>query len=359
MAMMLESGDIPVVNLKIVGIGGGGCNAVSRMTEMGMEGAELVAMNTDLMALANTKATHKVQLGKLLVKGRGAGGLSDIGRRGAEESRDEIATALKGANMVFLTAGMGGGTGTGAIPVVAEVAREMNILTLAIVTKPFRHEKTAKMRQAEEGIEMLLQQVDGLIVIPNERIRMVSDETLTFANAFALADDVLYQCVDGMMTLVQRTGFINVDYSDIESTLRNAGRTHMAVSSAKGENMAVEAAENALYSPLLETSVQGARSIAFNITTAPDTPYDLVAQAADIIADAAHPEANIIWGATFDDAMQGAIRITVVATHFDADAEQPHLAGFQFDHQEDVFPLSEDEYDQHLAEILDLFKNRE
>ena len=255
MAFVLDEEMQNVTNIKVIGVGGGGGNAVNRMVEAGLNGVEFVAMNTDQQALVNSKATQKVQLGAKLTKGRGAGADPEVGQRAAEESNDEIANALKGAQMVFITAGMGGGTGTGGAPIVAEIAREAGILTVGVVTKPFGFEGRRRMTQAEAGIEELKTKVDSLVIIPNERLKHATDQKITFANAFEIADDVLRQAVQSISDLIRDTGFINLDFADVTAIMKDAGLAHMGVGRAAGKNKAEEAARMAISSPLLETSI--------------------------------------------------------------------------------------------------------
>ena len=317
MAFMLDTEMANVTNIKVIGVGGGGGNAVNRMLLDGVQGVEFVAMNTDQQALLASKATQKVQLGAKLTKGRGAGADPEVGQRAAEESKDEIASALKGAQMVFITAGMGGGTGTGAAPVVAEVAHDLGVLTVGIVTKPFSFEGKRKMNMAEQGIDNLLMHVDSLIVIPNERLKLISQEKITLANAFAAADNVLRQGVESISALINVPAFINLDFADVRSIMKDAGYAHMGVGSAKGAGKAENAAKAAISSPLLETSIAGARGVIINITSSPDIGLDDVEQAAGMITQSAHPDANIIWGTAFDESLSDEMQITVVATGFD------------------------------------------
>lgn len=317
MAFILDEEMQNITTIKVVGVGGGGGNAVNRMVQNGLRGVEFVCMNTDQQALLSSTATQKVQLGAKLTKGRGAGADPEIGQRSAEESRDEIATALKGSQMAFITAGMGGGTGTGAAPVVAEVAKELGILTVGIVTKPFAFEGKRKMTMAEIGISGLLERVDALIVIPNERLKYISQEKITLANAFESADNVLRQGVESISALINVSAFINLDFADVRSIMKDAGYAHMGVGTAKGVNKAEDSANAAISSPLLETSIAGARGVIINITSSPDIGLDDVEKAATLITNSAHPDANIIWGAAFDDALKDEMRITVVATGFD------------------------------------------
>ena len=318
MALMLdEEMDENVTTIKVIGVGGGGGNAVNRMVSDGLQGVEFIAMNTDQQALAKNHAATKVQLGSKLTKGRGAGADPEIGQRAAEESKDEIANALKGSQMVFITAGMGGGTGTGAAPVVAEVAHDLGILTVGIVTKPFSFEGKRKMGLAEQGIANLLMHVDSLIVIPNERLKMISQEKITLMNAFQAADNVLRQGVESISALITVPAFINLDFADVRSIMKDAGYAHMGVGSAKGAGKAENAAKAAISSPLLETSIAGAHGVIINITSSPDIGLEDVETAAGLITQSAHPDANIIWGTAFDENLSDEMRVTVVATGFD------------------------------------------
>ena len=318
MALMLdEELDENVTTIKVIGVGGGGGNAVNRMVSDGLQGVEFIAMNTDQQALAKNHASVKVQLGSKLTKGRGAGADPEIGQRAAEESKDEIANALKGSQMVFITAGMGGGTGTGAAPVVAEVAHDLGILTVGIVTKPFSFEGKRKMGLAEQGIANLLMHVDSLIVIPNERLKMISQEKITLMNAFQAADNVLRQGVESISALINVPAFINLDFADVRSIMKDAGYAHMGVGSAKGAGKAENAAKAAISSPLLETSLAGAHGVIINITSSPDIGLEDVETAAGLITQSAHPDANIIWGTAFDENLSDEMRVTVVATGFD------------------------------------------
>ena len=318
MALMLdEEMDENVTTIKVIGVGGGGGNAVNRMVSDGLQGVEFIAMNTDQQALAKNHAATKVQLGSKLTKGRGAGADPEIGQRAAEESKDEIANALKGSQMVFITAGMGGGTGTGAAPVVAEVAHDLGILTVGIVTKPFSFEGKRKMGLAEQGIANLLMHVYSLIVIPNERLKMISQEKITLMNAFQAADNVLRQGVESISALINVPAFINLDFADVRSIMKDAGYAHMGVGSAKGAGKAENAAKAAISSPLLETSIAGAHGVIINITSSPDIGLEDVETAAGLITQSAHPDANIIWGTAFDENLSDEMRVTVVATGFD------------------------------------------
>ena len=319
MAFVLDEEMQNVTNIKVIGVGGGGGNAVNRMVESGLSGVEFVAMNTDQQALLNSKATQKVQLGAKLTKGRGAGADPEIGQRAAEESKDEISNALKGAQMVFITAGMGGGTG--AAPVVAETAHDLGILTVGIVTKPFAFEGKRKMSLAEQGIASLMMHVDSLIVIPNERLKLISQERITLMNAFEAADNVLRQGVESISSLINIPAFINLDFADVRSIMKDAGFAHMGVGVAKGAGKAENAAKAAISSPLLETSIAGARGVIINITSSPDIGLEDVETAASMITQSAHPDANIIWGTAFDERLSDEMSITVVATGFESTPE--------------------------------------
>ena len=318
MAFGLETGPDTVVNIKVIGIGGAGNNVVNRMVRSGAKGVEFVAVNTDKQALNVSSATHKIQIGEKLTHGQGAGSDPEVGRKSAEESRNQIAKALEDTDMVFITAGMGGGTGTGAAPIVAEIAKEMDVLTVAVVTKPFGFEGRRRMQQAEKGIETLKDKVDSLVIIPNERLKHATDQKITFANAFEIADDVLRQAVQSISDLIRDTGFINLDFADVTAIMKNAGMAHMGVGRAAGKGKAEEAARMAISSPLLETSIAGARGVLINVTGSMDIGLEEVEQAASLVQDAVHPDALTIFGATFDETLDDEIRVTVIATGFDA-----------------------------------------
>ena len=326
MAFGLDVGPENVVNIKVIGVGGGGNNVVNRMVQTGAKGVEFVAVNTDKQVLSRSGATYKIQIGEKLTHGQGAGSNPEIGRKSAEENRAQIAKALEETDMVFITAGMGGGTGTGAAPVVADVAREAGVLTIGVVTKPFGFEGRRRMVQAEQGIEDLKDKVDSLVIIPNERLKHATDQKITFANAFAIADDVLRQAVQSISDLINDTGFINLDFADVTSVMKDAGFAHMGVGRAEGKNKAEEAAKMAISSPLLETSINGAKGVLVNVTGSMDIGLDEVEQAATLVQQAAHPDANIIFGATFDEAMEDEIRVTVIATGFDESTGKSTMA---------------------------------
>ena len=312
-----ETGPENVVTIKVVGVGGAGNNVVNRMVKTGTQGVEFIAVNTDKQALNASSANYKIQIGEKLTGGKGAGSNPEVGRKAAEESRNQIAKALESTDMVFITAGMGGGTGTGAAPVVAEVAREAGILTVGVVTKPFGFEGRRRMTQAEQGIEELRSKVDSLVIIPNERLKYATDQKITFANAFEIADDVLRQAVQSISDLIRDTGFINLDFADVTAIMKDAGLAHMGVGRAAGKGKAEEAARMAISSPLLETSIHGARGVLINVTGSMDIGLEEVEQAASLVQDAVHPDALTIFGATFDDMLDDEIRVTVIATGFD------------------------------------------
>ena len=317
MAFGLDTGPDTVVNIKVIGVGGGGNNVVNRMVSAGVKGIDFIAVNTDKQALAISGATYKIQIGEKLTGGQGAGSDPEVGRKSAEESRSAISKALEDADMVFITAGMGGGTGTGAAPIVADIAKEMGILTVGVVTRPFKFEGRRRMEQAERGIAELKTRVDSLVIIPNERLKYATDQKITFANAFEIADDVLKQAVQSISDLIKSTGFINLDFADVSAVMKNAGMAHMGVGRAAGKNKAEEAAKMAISSPLLETSINGARGVLVNVTGSVDIGLEEVETAANLVQQAAHPEALIIFGAAFDEELEDEIRVTVIATGFE------------------------------------------
>ena len=317
MAFGMDMGPESVVNIKVIGVGGGGNNVVNRMVHTGTKGVDFIAVNTDKQALTMSAATYKIQIGEKLTQGQGAGSDPEVGRKSAEESRTQIAKALEGANMVFITAGMGGGTGTGAAPIVADIAKEQDILTVGVVTKPFRFEGSRRMKQAEGGIAELRNKVDSLVIIPNERLKYATDQKITFANAFEIADDVLRQAVQSISDLIKNTGFINLDFADVTAVMQNAGMAHMGVGRAGGKNKAEDAAKMAISSPLLETSINGAKGVLVNVTGSMDIGLEEVEQAASLVQAAVHPDALTIFGATFDESMEDEICVTVIATGFE------------------------------------------
>ena len=338
MAFGLETGPDTVVNIKVIGVGGGGNNVVNRMVRSGTKGVDFVAVNTDKQALNVSSATYKIQIGEKLTHGQGAGSDPEVGRKRAEESRNQIAKALEDTDMVFITAGMGGGTGTGGAPIVAEIAKEMDILTVAVVTKPFGFEGRRRMQQAEAGIAELKDKVDSLVIIPNERLKHATDQKITFANAFEIADDVLRQAVQSISDLIRDTGFINLDFADVTAIMKNAGMAHMGVGRAAGKGKAEE-----------------------------------VEQAASLVQAAVHPDALTIFGATFDETLDDEIRVTVIATGFDKVPEQlpkvpPIQAGAAGQQsaaaepmplkEEDV-PKPEEPEDDPFEDIFKIFNKRD
>ncbi|MBZ8178642.1 cell division protein FtsZ [Oscillatoria salina] len=312
--------------IKVIGVGGGGCNAVNRMIESGVSGIEFWAINTDAQALAQASAPKRLQLGQKLTRGLGAGGNPAIGQKAAEESRDEIASALENTDLVFITAGMGGGTGTGAAPIVAEVAKEIGCLTVGVVTRPFTFEGRRRTTQAEEGIAALQSRVDTLIVIPNNKLLLVINEQTPVQEAFLVADDILRQGVQGISDIITIPGLVNVDFADVRAVMADAGSALMGIGVGSGKSRAREAAELAISSPLLESSIEGARGVVFNITGGRDLTLHEVNAAAETIYEVVDPNANIIFGAVIDDKMQGEIRITVIATGFSGETQAPPTA---------------------------------
>lgn len=306
-----------VVNIKVIGVGGGGGNAVNRMVESGVKGVDFVSVNTDMQALNFSQASTKIQIGEKLTKGQGAGANPEIGRKAAEESKDQIAAALQNTHMVFITAGMGGGTGTGAAPVVAQIAREMGILTVGVVTRPFAFEGKKRLEQALGGIDELNKNVDSLVIIPNERLKYVSEQKITFKNAFEIADGVLRQAVANISELITIPGFINLDFADVTSVMKDAGYAHIGTGRAAGKDKAAEAARMAISSPLLETSIDMAHGVIVSVIGSDDIGLDEVETAATMVQQAAHPDAHIIFGAFIDDTMDDEIRVVVIATGFD------------------------------------------
>ncbi|NPV29705.1 MAG: cell division protein FtsZ [Firmicutes bacterium] len=305
-------------NIKVIGVGGGGNNAVNRMIQAGLKGVQFIAVNTDAQALSLSLSEHKIQIGAKLTKGLGAGADPEIGFKAAQESREELMQALRGADMVFVTAGMGGGTGTGGAPVVAEVAKEIGALTVGVVTRPFTFEGRKRAAQAERGIQELKSKVDTLITIPNDRLLQVVDRNTSINEAFRIADDVLRQGVQGISDLIAVPGLINLDFADVKTIMMETGSALMGIGSARGENRAVEAAQMAISSPLLETSIEGAKGVLLNITGGPNLGLFEVNEAAEIISQAADPDANIIFGAVIDESLDDEVRVTVIATGFDS-----------------------------------------
>ena len=353
-----------VTQIKVVGVGGGGGNAVNRMVESNVQGVEFIAVNTDKQVLINSKATTKIQIGEKVTSGQGAGAKPEVGKKAAEESLESINEVLAGTDMVFITAGMGGGTGTGAAPVIAQLAKDKGILTVGIVTKPFEFEGRRRMTQAEAGIAELAQHVDSLIVIPNERLKLVSDQKITFLNAFSIADDVLRQGVKSIAELIKVPGIINLDFADVTSVMKDAGHAHMGVGRASGKDKAEKAANDAISSPLLETTIQGAKGVIILISACADVTLDDVDVAATIVKDAADIDANIIFGASVDPALDDEMIVTVIATGFGKDgnvntppaaeakkAEEPVEKAPEADASSNV--------DESLMDIFNIFKNKD
>ncbi len=308
-----------LTNIKVIGCGGGGSNAVNRMIVEGLKNVEFIAINTDKQALMLSNANQKIQIGEKLTKGLGAGANPEIGKKAAEESREEITASIKGANMVFITAGMGGGTGTGAAPIVAEIAKSMEILTVGVVTKPFPFEGKRRMRHAEMGIATLKEKVDTLVIIPNERLLNMADKKTTLLDSFKLADEVLRQGVQAISDLITITGVINADFADIKAVMLNKGLAHMGVGFGKGDTRTQDAVKQAISSPLLETSIDGATDVIINFTGGADLGALEVYDAADVVREAVDPDANIIVGAVIDETLNEEIRITVIATGFESE----------------------------------------
>lgn len=364
MEILLDNDYEKIASIKVIGVGGGGGNAVNRMIASGMNSVEFISVNTDNQSLRFSRASYKLHIGDKLTRGQGAGGDPVKGEKAAEESEEEIASVLKGSDMVYITAGMGGGTGTGAAPVIARIAHEMGILTVGVVTKPFTFEGKRRMDQATAGIERLKEQVDALLVIPNERLRSVSSEPITLANAFAKADEVLMQAVQSISDLINIPGVINLDFADVTSIMKDAGYAHMGIGQATGSRKAEEAAKAAIASPLLETSINGARGVIVNFLTSPDIDLEDINTASMMIHDAAHPDVNLIWGVAFDESLKDELRIVVIATDFD------HESGFRIptppvdeevgkDEIVEVEPEAEeapaDDGDLDLRDILKIF----
>ena len=333
--------------IKVIGVGGAGNNAVNRMVEAGIKNVEFIAINTDRQSLGLSKANTKIQIGEKSTRGLGAGANPDIGQQAAEESKPEIAEAIKGADMVFVTAGMGGGTGTGAAPLVAQTAKEMGILTIGVVTKPFTFEGKKRLAQAERGIANLKGKVDTLVVIPNDKLLQVIDRKTSIVDAFRMADDVLRQGVQGISDLIAVPGIINLDFADVKTIMLNQGMAHMGIGKASGENRAEDAAKLAIQSPLLETSIEGARGVIINITGGSDVGLHEANTAAELVQRSADPEANIIFGTVVDDSMGDEIQITVIATGFEKDSE-PLYHSFNSTKREDIFREGTDDIDNDL-----------
>ncbi|MTK11940.1 MAG: cell division protein FtsZ [Clostridiaceae bacterium] len=355
-------------NIKVIGCGGGGNNAVNRMIKEGLKNVEFISVNTDKQALMLSQASQKIQIGDKLTKGLGAGANPEIGQKAADESKDEISQAIKGADMVFITAGMGGGTGTGAAPVIAEIAKSMGILTVGVVTKPFPFEGRKRMLHAEMGIKNLKDRVDTLVTIPNERLLSIVDKKTTLMESFKYADDVLRQGVQGISDLITIPGLVNLDFADVRTIMIDKGLAHMGVGRGTGDNRAQEAAKQAISSPLLETSIVGATGVLLNITGGSDLGLLEINEAAEIVQEAADPDANIIFGAVIDENIKDELRITVIATGFETERIQhknepvakPHVAQPQPQSQPTTYGNNKDEaaatieyknYDENNLEI--------
>ncbi|MEW9122311.1 MAG: cell division protein FtsZ [Thermotaleaceae bacterium] len=338
--------------IKVIGVGGGGNNAVNRMIESQLKGVQFIAVNTDKQALFTSKAEYRIQIGDKLTKGLGAGANPEIGRKAAEESREDIHQALQGADMVFVTSGMGGGTGTGAAPIVAQIAKEMGILTVGVVTKPFTFEGKRRMQHAEQGIEDLKGKVDTLVTIPNDRLLQVVEKKTSIMDAFKMADDVLRQGVQGISDLIAVPGLVNLDFADVKTIMFEQGLAHMGIGRASGENRATEAAKQAIHSPLLETSIQGAKGVLLNITGGANLGLFEVNEAAELVAQAADPDANIIFGAVIDEELKDEIRITVIATGFDSQ-KQTSVKKHSLD-KESIHDKSKEAEPQIIQDDLDI-----
>ena len=343
-----------VVQIKVIGVGGGGGNAVNRMVDAGVKGVEFIAINTDSMALYHSKADQKIQIGEKATQGKGAGANPDVGAKAAEESRDLIVDAIKTADMVFITSGMGGGTGTGAAPIVAQIAKEMDILTVGIVTKPFSFEGKRRMEQAEIGIAALRENVDSLVVIPNERLQYVSDTKITLTNAFNIADDVLRQGVQSISELISIPALVNLDFADVTAVMKNSGYAHMGVGIATGKDKAEVAANAAITSKLIETSMNGSKGVIINITGPSDIGLEEVTAASAIVAEAADENANIIWGAQIDDNLEDEIRVTVIATG--APSENDNRRKTSGGALDDIFSSTDN--DDDYSDIMGIFDHK-
>jgi cell division protein FtsZ len=337
--------------IKVIGVGGGGNNAVNRMIESNLKGVQFIAVNTDKQALYTSKAEYKIQIGEKLTRGLGAGANPEVGKKAAEESRDDIYQALQGADMVFITAGMGGGTGTGAAPIVAEIAKDMGILTVGVVTKPFMFEGKRRMLHAEKGIEELKTKVDTLVTIPNDRLLQVVEKKTSMMDAFKIADDVLKQGVQGISDLIAIPGLVNLDFADVKTIMYEQGLAHMGTGKANGENRATEAAKLAIQSPLLETSINGAKGVLLNITGGSNLGLFEVNEAAEIVSQAADPDANIIFGAVIDESLKDELRITVIATGFNNSSSNNVNSANKLNNKEEKEELQSEENESELLDI--------
>ena len=347
---------------KVIGVGGGGGNAINRMVSSEVQNVEFIAINTDEHVLQFSKADKKVQIGEKITRGKGAGSLPSIGQQSAEESKEEIAALLKDTDMVFVTAGMGG-TGTGAAPVVAQIAKEMGILTVAVVTKPFAFEGKKRMAQAEQGIQELATSVDSLIIVPNERLKYFSDQSITLKNAFSIADDVLRQGVQSISDLILVPGLVNLDFADVTAIMKNAGYAHMGIGKASGKDKATLAAEQAISSPLLETAIDGAKGVIINVTASADISLEDIDIASTMISNKASEDANIIWGAVINENMEDEISVTVIATGFNGDKDEDKIPAKPVTATAPVSstpastpaPKAEDDDDDTFYDIMSIF----
>ena len=352
---------LPVI--KVIGVGGGGGNAINRMVSSEVQNVEFIAINTDEHVLQFSKADKKVQIGEKITRGKGAGSLPSIGQQSAEESKEEIAALLKDTDMVFVTAGMGGGTGTGAAPVVAQIAKEMGILTVAVVTKPFAFEGKKRMAQAEQGIQELATSVDSLIIVPNERLKYFSDQSITLKNAFSIDDDVLRQGVQSISDLILVPGLVNLDFADVTAIMKNAGYAHMGIGKASGKDKATLAAEQAISSPLLETAIDGAKGVIINVTASADISLEDIDIASTMISNKASEDANIIWGAVINENMEDEISVTVIATGFNGDKDEDKIPAKPVTATAPVSstpastpaPKAEDDDDDTFYDIMSIF----
>ena len=346
--------------IKVIGVGGAGTNAVNRMVDSGLRGVDFIAVNTDKQALAMSKAPIQIQIGDKLTKGLGAGANPEVGQKAAEESREEIAKTIKGSDLVFVTCGMGGGTGTGAAPIIAETAREMGILTIGVVSKPFLFEGRQRMKNAENGIEKLKANVDTLVVVPNDRLLSVVTKGTTMTDAFKIADDTLRQGIQGISDLIAVPSLINLDFADVRTVMQSRGLAHMGIGIGKGESRMVDAAKQAISSPMLETSIDGARAVLINITGGPDTSIIDINEAAQLITAAADPEANIIFGAGIDENMGDEVKITVIATGFEkpsfTDTLKPSIADTREEEAEPARAPRPSRYDEE--QVSPIFERR-
>ena len=352
---------LPVI--KVIGVGGGGGNAINRMVSSEVQNVEFIAINTDEHVLQFSKADKKVQIGEKITRGKGAGSLPSIGQQSAEESKEQIEELLQDTDMVFVTAGMGGGTGTGAAPVVAQIAKEMGILTVAVVTKPFAFEGKKRMAQAEQGIQELATSVDSLIIVPNERLKYFSDQSITLKNAFSIADDVLRQGVQSISDLILVPGLVNLDFADVTAIMKNAGYAHMGIGKASGKDKATLAAEQAISSPLLETAIDGAKGVIINVTASADISLEDIDIASTMISNKASEDANIIWGAVINENMEDEISVTVIATGFNGDKDEDKIPAKPVTATAPVSstpastpaPKAEDDDDDTFYDIMSIF----